>query len=200
MSDEPAPKKRKRKAKYPKGTPAAKGAAVQNQLKRQQRQLRALELIAQGYTYAAAAKEVGVGVVCIWDYVKDATNIYRERIAESVEHLIAFEWARLEQQETKIWNLIRSAETDAVSKEGGRDYKSIATLYARLQALNKDRLSLIEKIDPGADQSLDTTVSLVVVRDRTQLPKIIEATEFAQRVIQDEFPSQRDEEEQPAGD
>lgn len=141
-----------------------------------------------------------MGVVCIWDYVKDATNFYRERVAESVEHLIAFEWARLEQQETKIWTLIRSAEADAVSKEGVRDYRSIAGLYARLQALNKDRLALIEKIDPGADQSLDTTVSLVVVRDRSQLPKIIEATEFAQRVIQDELPAERDEEEQPAGD
>lgn len=200
MSKEPAPKKRKRKARYPKGTPAAKGAAVHRKLQRQQNQLKALELIAQGYTYADAAKECGVGVVCIWDYVKDATNFYRERVAESVEHLIAFEWARLEQQETKIWTLIRSAEADAVSKEGVRDYRSIAGLYARLQALNKDRLALIEKIDPGADQSLDTTVSLVVVRDRSQLPKIIEATEFAQRVIQDELPAERDEEEQPAGD
>lgn len=173
---------------------------MQQKLKRQQNQLKALELIAQGYTYAEAAKEVGVGAVCIWDYVKDATNVYRERIAESVEHLIAFEWSRLEQQERKIWNLIRSAEGDAFTKDGGRDYKSIAGLYARLQALNKDRLALIEKIDPGADQSLDTTVSLVVVRDRSQLPKIIEATEFAQRVIQDELPTERDEEEQPAGD
>lgn len=138
-------------------------------------------------------------MVAVWDYVRDALNVYKDRIAESVEHLIAFEWARLEQQEHKIWKLIRSAEADCFDKDGNRDYKSIATLYSRLQSLNKDRLALIEKIDPGADHSLDTSVSLVVVKNREELPKVLSATEFAQRVIHDEFPAEG-ETEQPAGD
>lgn len=199
MTEEKKPAQKRRKAVYHKKNGPQSAQTKRNAVARRERQLLALELIAQGYTYAEAAKKVGVGIVAIWDYVKDALNIYKERIAESVESLVAFEWQRLETQEQRIWSLIRSAEKDAVDEEGKRDYRALTGLLGRLQALNSDRRALIDKIDPGADHSLDTTVSLVVVRNRQQLPKIIEATEFAQRVIHDEFSSES-EEEQPEGD
>jgi predicted transcriptional regulator len=172
------PKKKKRLA-----NPVA--SKTQREVEYRERQLKALELLAEGYTYTEVGKELGCSPVMVGNYVKDGLGHYKERIAESVETLVAMEWRRLEHQETKLWRLVRSAENDAFDKDGNRDYKSIATLYARLQSLNADRLKLIEKIDPGADLSLDTRVSLVVVRSRQELPKIIEATEFAQRVLHD---------------
>jgi predicted transcriptional regulator len=158
---------------------------MQNEAAYREKQSKALELLAEGYTYSEIGEQIGVTQQMVSVYVKDGLSLYKERIAESVETLVAMEWRRLEHQETKLWRLVRSAENDAFDKDGNRDYKSIATLYARLQSLNADRLKLIEKIDPGADLSLDTRVSLVVVRSRQELPKIIEATEFAQRVLHD---------------
>jgi len=185
---------KKPKQKADKRKPRHNSRQVKQEVGRRERQLQALELVAQGYTYAEISKEIGVSQVSVWDYVKDGLSIYKERIAESVESLVAMEWQRLEQQEAKLWKLIRSAEADSFDKEGNRDYKTIATLYARVQSLNADRMKLIEKIDPGADLSLDTRVSLVVVKSREQLPRIIDATEFAQRVLHDELSTESAEE------
>lgn len=120
---------------------------------------------------------------------------YRERIAESVERWIALEWARLERQEEGIWRNIRLAETAALSEEGEINFGAISNLYGRLSGLNKDRLALLEKVDPGVDQSLDTAVSFVVVANREQLPPVIDAVNFAQRVVHDVSAEELEEEE-----
>jgi hypothetical protein len=188
-----------KKPKKPKKLANPVARRTQSEVEYREKQARALELLAEGYTYTEIGKEIGVSHPMVSNYVKDGLGLYKERIAESVETLVAMEWRRLEHQETKLWRLVRSAENDAFDKEGNRDYKSIATLYARLQSLNADRLKLIEKIDPGADMSLDTRVSLVVVRSRQELPKIIEATEFAQRVLHDELPAEGAQEPETDG-
>ena len=110
---------------------------------------------------------------------------YRERLAESVEKWIALEWARLQRQEEGLWRNIRLAESAALSEEGEIKFGEIANLYGKLSSLNKDRLALLAKIDPGADQSLDTAVSFVIVKDRRELPRVIDAVDFAQRVVHD---------------
>ena len=121
----------------------------------------------------------------MWGLVEQAMGDYRERLAESVEKWIALEWARLQRQEEGIWRNIRLAESAALTEEGEINFGAIANLYGKLSALNRDRLALLERIDPGVDHSLDTAVSFVVVKDRQALPQVIDAVDFAQRVVHD---------------
>ena len=162
---------------------------------RQKNQLQAFELYSSGHKLSDIATLLKVSQSQAWLLIDSAMGDYRERIAESVERWIALEWARLERKEEGVWRNIRLAETAALDAEGEMNFGAIANLYGRLSALNKDRLALLEKVDPGVDQSLDTAVSFVVVANREQLPAVIDAVNFAQRVVHDVSPEELEEEQ-----
>jgi hypothetical protein len=166
---------------------------------RQKNQLEAFNLYSSGHRLCDIATQLKVSETSAWSLIDQAMTDYRERIAESVERWIALEWARLQRQEEGLWRNIRLAETAALTEEGEINFGAIAALYGRLSGLNKDRLALLEKVDPGIDQSLDTAVSFVVVANREQLPPVIDAVNFAQRVVHD-IPSEELEEQQPIDD
>lgn len=134
------------------------------------------------------AAKVGVETDTVRKYVKDGLEEYRAHVTSGVERLVAAEWAKLEVQERAIWDLIRGVK-DVM---GAKVAEVKAGLFGRLAALNKQRMDLINKIDPGEDQSFDTAVSFVIVRDRRELPRIIEAKDFAQRVISNDMASPAD--------
>jgi hypothetical protein len=171
------PTKRKASNRGPKRTASA--------LANEQAALLAFELLSSGYTQAEIAAKLKCSVGKVWGLVEQAMGDYRERLAESVEKWIALEWARLQRQEEGIWRNIRLAESAALTEEGEINFGAIANLYGKLSALNRDRLALLERIDPGVDHSLDTAVSFVVVKDRQALPQVIDAVDFAQRVVHD---------------
>lgn len=164
-----------------------------NALANERAALQAFEMLSSGHTHGEIAAKLKCSYSKVWNLVEQAMGDYRERLAESVEKWIALEWARLQRQEEGIWRNIRLAETAALSTEGEIKFGEIANLYGKLSSLNKDRLNLLERIDPGVDHSLDTAVSFVIVKDRSELPTVIDAVDFAQRVVHDSSPQEVEE-------
>jgi hypothetical protein len=59
---------------------------------------------------------------------------------------------------------------------------SIVSLYSQLDKITHTRMQLLKMMEPAEDKSVDTTMMLVIVNDRSSIKPIMDATSF-QRII-----------------
>lgn len=152
-----------------------------------------MELFASGITRPAKIKEVtGFSRDSIRKYLANAFAYFAEKNRESVHEYLGIEWEKLNLREDEILRLLRNSggyqpeqnkkKNEKKTGETKKIDQQVSQLFGNLDKITGRRLEILRMVDPGIDESQDTDLVLVLVKNREDFRNVMDAVSFRQAI------------------
>lgn len=121
------------------------------------------------------AERLGLYREVVGDYVRDALEYFRDRQSERLSEYYSAEFAANQMATEKMWELFDRSPLDSIK----------CRAMANLIQLQGKRLEILRMVAPEKDESIDTDISIVVVKNKEEWKAVQTATEHLKLLKQE---------------
>ncbi len=119
----------------------------------------------------------------------EAFDTFKEASRERIQGHLSEMWAKIDTQEEQIWEQYERLTSGWKWKNDNKTAlareREIARCLDSMDEIASRRLEILRMADPGADESVQSKMTLVLVNSRDQIQAVTTAIEFQKAVILD---------------